>query len=101
MKRYLIHKASSVFNFIVPNDYKRINGIFLFGAGVNGGQISLSILGKTIIQKGFDASLIEYSGFIKRDDVLYPLNLPNDGQTLSFEVQSNGNGDVYVYFDVE
>lgn len=101
MKRFLIQKASAVFNVVVPIEYKKINGIFLHGAGVSGGKISLSILGRTIIPKGFDAGLIEYTGFVKRDDVLYPLNMQNSNQALSFECTTNGAGDIYVYFDVE
>lgn len=101
MKRFIIQKASAVFNVVIPIEYKKINGIFLYGAGVNGGQISLSVYGKTIIPKGFDAALIEFTGFIKRDDVLYPLNMPNSSQALSFECTTNGAGDIYVYFDVE
>lgn len=102
MKTYFIHKVTKpTFNVVIPSEFKKINGLFLYGNAVNAGKIAMNISGKIIIPKGFDAALIEFTGNIKRDDVLYHIKIDNTQQSLNFDVSTNGLDDFSIYFDVE
>lgn len=109
MKKYFVFPQT--FNNVettvivdVPIEYRTVKGIFFFGNGVKNTTVSLVVDGKEILPPNTDSSLIEFTGSIKRDDVVFPLNLSNKGEKYNFKITpgtGSTTGNFNFYFEVE
>lgn len=68
-------------SFNIPYQYKYIRGVFVYG-DVDSTLIEMKIAGTEILPANFDASLIEFKGFIARTHVVLPINMENQNYNV-------------------
>ena len=95
--KYTVAVGASSDSFRVPIEYKRILGIFFF-ATTAGQTISLYRDSKEVLPKYFDAEIIDFTGNLKREDVMFEVDFTNNNELWSINL-TNATG-IQIYFVV-